>query len=287
MAVRLVTWDSGVSWDDVNLRWGDPSYLLEPGDPGYVADPTSASFPPSQPKTRKNTMPKSDYLKRKDAQFAAQLNTFKNNIGAYATLLGVSPAQVSAQAADADYFNYVLACQEIMANGSQQWTAWKDLVRLGGTPPASGMPVAPTFPAAVAAVALGIQVRFRALVKQCKGSANYNVAIGEALGIEGAAQTGPDFATLKPTITLELTGAGVMIRWGWEGNAAFLDFIEIAVDRGDGKGFVTLTFDSTPDYLDTTPFPATAAKWAYKAVYRVDEQRAGLWSDVASITVAA
>ena len=34
--MKPVTWDSGVSWDDPNLRWGDPSYLLEPGDPGYV-----------------------------------------------------------------------------------------------------------------------------------------------------------------------------------------------------------------------------------------------------------
>ena len=34
--MKPVTWDSGVLWDDPNLRWGDPSYLLEPGDPGYV-----------------------------------------------------------------------------------------------------------------------------------------------------------------------------------------------------------------------------------------------------------
>ena len=34
--MKPVTWDSGVRWDDPNLRWGNPSYLLEPGDPGYV-----------------------------------------------------------------------------------------------------------------------------------------------------------------------------------------------------------------------------------------------------------
>jgi hypothetical protein len=34
--MKPVTWDSGVRWDDPNLRWGSPSYLLEPGDPGYV-----------------------------------------------------------------------------------------------------------------------------------------------------------------------------------------------------------------------------------------------------------
>ena len=43
--MKPVTWDSGVRWDDPNLRWGTPSYLLEPGDPGYVPDPNSASYP--------------------------------------------------------------------------------------------------------------------------------------------------------------------------------------------------------------------------------------------------
>jgi len=40
--MKTVTWDlPGVRWDDVNLRWGEPAYLLEPGDPGYVGPPLS------------------------------------------------------------------------------------------------------------------------------------------------------------------------------------------------------------------------------------------------------
>ncbi len=35
-------------------------------------------------------MPKSDYIPSDNGAFAAQLNTFKNNIGAYATTLGLS-----------------------------------------------------------------------------------------------------------------------------------------------------------------------------------------------------
>ncbi len=41
--MKTATWGSGLRWDDPNLRWGDPSYVLEPGDPGYV--------PPSAPPT--------------------------------------------------------------------------------------------------------------------------------------------------------------------------------------------------------------------------------------------
>ena len=47
--MKIAYWDSGLRWDDPNLRWGSPSYLLEPGDPGYV--PHS---PPPTPTTKKH-----------------------------------------------------------------------------------------------------------------------------------------------------------------------------------------------------------------------------------------
>ena len=48
-------------------------------------------------------MPKGNFIQGNDNAFAAQLKTFKINITAYAATLGVAPAQVTAQAADADY----------------------------------------------------------------------------------------------------------------------------------------------------------------------------------------
>lgn len=54
-------------------------------------------------------MAKSDYLSQNDDAFAAQMQAFKNAVAAYAATLGLTPAQVTAQAADADYFSYVLA----------------------------------------------------------------------------------------------------------------------------------------------------------------------------------
>ena len=70
---------------------------------------------------------------------------------------------------------------------------------------------------------------------------------------------------------------------GW--HPAFLGICEIEVDRSDSKGFVMLTFDTTPNYTDTTPFPSTPAKWTYRAIYRVGDQRVGQWSKSVSITV--
>ena len=40
-----------------------------------------------------------------------------------------------------------------------------------------------------------------------------------------------------------------------------------------------------PGYLDTEPLPATSAVWKYKGIFRKDDQRVGLWSDVAAIPV--
>ena len=141
----------------------------------------------------------------------------------------------------------------------------------------------PAFPTAVPAVPLGIEVRFRALVKAIKANASYNPAIGEALGIEGAVQAAPDFATLQPRLKLELTGGAVKVGWGWQGQGAHLDMTEIEVDRG--SGYTLLTMDTTPDYLDTTPLPTPAARWKYRAIYRVGDQRVGQWSDEVGITV--
>ncbi len=230
-------------------------------------------------------MSRSDYIPANDDAFAAQLQTFKSAIGSYATTLGLSPAQVTSQAADADGFASVVANHNIMRNAAQQWTSWKDLVRQGGAPPAAGAPIAPSLSIPAPSVAPGIEPRFRALVKECKGSQNYNTSIGEALGIEGPQRTTPDMATIQPDIDATSSGGQVIVKWGWGGHRADLDMCELQVDRGDGKGFVPLAFDTTPNYTDTTPFPATPAKWSYQAIYRVGDQRVGQWSKPVSITV--
>ena len=110
---------------------------------------------------------KRDYIQQNKAAFGLQMTTFKNNIGPYATLLSVSAPEVASQAADADSYNYTVTSWATMEQSAQQWANWYKLQRHGGTPPATGAPVGPTLGAAPAAVALGIEQRFRAL---CNGS---------------------------------------------------------------------------------------------------------------------
>jgi len=285
--MKPVTWNMpGLRWGDKNLRWGSPSYLIEYGEPGWVYDPNSLSQPPhstnTKPRKKKN-MPKSDYIKKRDADFSAQLTLFKNGIGDYVTTFGLTTGQVTGQANDALYFAYVLAFQDIYIQSGQQWTAWKDSIREGGgaaTPPAT-----PTLPTAVTSVAPGIEKRFRDLVKIIKAHPAYTTAIGEALGIEGQESAPPPPADFQPEISLVLMGGLVVVLWSWMGKSAFLHALEIEVDRGSGYQF--LTIDTTPNYNDTTPLPATAQKWTYRAIFRNGEGRVGQWSASVSITVVA
>jgi len=232
-------------------------------------------------------MPRNSYVAGNDNAFSAQLTRFKNEISAYATLLNLTADQVTGQAADADYFEYCLQCQGILQNAALQATNWKDIMRDGGAVPPTGAPVAPAFPTPVPPVAPGIEARFRALVKLIKASPNYNTAIGAALGIEGPQHVAPDPATLQPEIDVHISGGNVVVDWNWGGNSAYLDMCEIQVDRGDGKGYVDLAFDTTPGYTDTMPFPATPVKWTYRAIYRVNDAQVGLWSKPVTVTVPA
>ena len=231
-------------------------------------------------------MSKGSYIEPNDDAFAAQLITFKNNIGAYFMTLGLSPTQVAAQAADADYYDWTLRCQKIMQNAGQQWTAWKDLIRKGGPLPDTGAPSLPSLPTpAPTVVDPGVEARFRALAQLIKKNPAYNKAMGEALGIEAPESAAPDLSTVQPQFKLTLSGGRVEVGWTWQGLSASLDACEIQVDRGGGPGYVFLTIDTTPGYVDSAPWPATPVKWTYRAIYRVGDAQVGLWSNPVSVTV--
>jgi hypothetical protein len=227
-------------------------------------------------------MAKQYFLPNTEDGKAAAFEQFRDNNGPYVATFGLAAADITQQAADATYYRQALNLAQTMGSAAQQWTAWKGIVLNGtnGTEPA--LPAKPAgFPPAVSA---GIRARFLALAKTIKNHKDYTTAIGEILGLEGATQAGPDMSTIQPDLTVRLAGNQVEIPWGWGGNGAFLDLIELQVDR-DGKGFVPLAFDTTPGYTDTQPFPATPTKWTYRAIYRVGDAQVGQWSKEVSTTV--
>jgi hypothetical protein len=126
-----------------------------------------------------------------------------------------------------------------------------------------------------------------ARVREPKLRPGDNTSIGEALGGEGPEQTAPDMAAIKPGLTLKLSGGAVQVGWGWGGQGEQLDMIWLEVDRGAGAGYVLLAMDTTPNYIDAEPFPATAAKWTYRGMYYVGDSPVGQWSDPVSINVGS
>ena len=151
-------------------------------------------------------------------------------------------------------------------------------------PPA--LPVADPAPSglpAVVPVPPGALNRIFSLIKVFQESGGYSDSIATDLGTVGTAATAPDLDTIQPVIKAKVVGGKVAIDWGWGGNGAFLDMIQIQVDRG--QGYADLTFDTTPKYTDTQAFPATLATWKYRAIYRVVDAPVGVWSAEVSVIV--
>ena len=232
-------------------------------------------------------MAKSDYMPNDDEGKAKLFVLFRDNIGAQLATLGIAAADpdIVQQAADATRFRAIVDFNNSMQQAAQAWTAEKNYERDGGASAPASQPV-PVLPAGFpATVPPGIVARFRALVKRVKATNNYIETIGQSVGIEGSQQTGPDLGTIQPDFNVQISGNNAFVNWGWSGNAAFLDMIELQVDRGDGKGFVFLTYDTTPGYTDTAPLPATPVKWTYRGIYRVGDAQVGVWSKPVSVTV--
>jgi hypothetical protein len=230
-------------------------------------------------------MTRNSYYPRKNADQAIWLGNFRTKLPDHATALALAAGTVTAAQADCDWLIYLLG-------------TWLPAVRTFGESSTSAITeaesgtggaaqVLPTFtaPAGGTAVHPGALDRIFNLVQTIRINPACTDVIANDLGLFGTAQGEPDWNVFGPVLKISRAPAGITVGWGWQGKRAFLDQCEIQVDRGDGKGFILLTYDTTPDYVDTEPIPATPTKWQYRAIYRVGDQRIGQWSAEASVIV--
>lgn len=277
------------TYDDPNLFWGDPSYYLEPGDPGFTPY-LSVNEPPQKTKRMKH---QAYYPTNSPAQIL-WLENFRNKLAGYTAALGLTAPQVAAAIADARWLIYVLGSWlPAVRAWAQAGTDASTTAQTGDGAGLMALPVftPPALPAAaggnpaVVPVNTGALNRIFALAGTIKDATGYLPGIGTDLGLIGPEDAAPDMATIQPVITAKIMGANVFIGWGWGGQSAFLDMLEIQVDRGAGQGWVPLAHDTTPNYTDTAPHPATLTKWKYRAIYRVEDAQVGLWSAVVEVVV--
>lgn len=285
--MRTAYFDSGdpeMHFDNPNLRWSEPAYLLEPGDVGYVAPFPSAN----QIKTKKLKMKHNNYFPVRQADQVIWLGNYAQKLPDYTVQLGLVAADVTARVADCKWTSHVLAT---WLPATRAWSlactdaATATQTGIGSTVQVLPVFTAPAVPATVAAVTPGALSRIFAQVAQIKASGKLTEAIASDLRIIGSENTAPDLSALRPEITAKISGSIVEVKWNWQGQREWLDGCEIQVDRGDGKGYVLLTIDTTPNYNDTQPFPAAKTVWSYKAIYRVDDHQIGLWSAPISVSV--
>ena len=259
--MKTAYFDAGLRYDDPNLRWGSPAYLLEPGDPGYVPPLLSGS----ETSTKNKRMKHNNYYPLRQAGQIIWLVNFMNKLANHATVLGLTTAQVTATTADCGWLIYVL---QTWLNAVRAWalscTDASNATQTG----AGGTPVftAPALPTGVTPTTLGALIRLFILIAQIKASGKLTDDIATDLQIVGSVATGPDLSTVQPVISAKVSGAQVELKWGWQGNSAYLSSCKIVVDRG--AGFVPLTIDTTPNYTDTLAHPTAKTIWTCKAIYR-------------------
>jgi hypothetical protein len=224
-------------------------------------------------------MAKSYFIPADEPGKRTWLNNFAAKLPTYAATVGVTPAEVTQTTADAAYFAFVMDAQNQHTKTTRDWTAYKNALRNGTT--VGAMPTTPALGVPPTAVPAGIFGRVSAIAARIKKHPAYTEAMGQDLGIIGAEQT-IDPTVMKPVLELTLQAGHPNVGWTKSG----MDGIEIWVDRGTGT-FAFLTIDTVPDYLDTYALPAygASAVWKYKAIYRLNDEQVGSWSDVATIVV--
>jgi hypothetical protein len=213
----------------------------------------------------------------------------RTNLPTYFTQLGITALipSVARQSEDALAFDYLVRVQQTLVAAGKEATSAKDRLRDGdlSAPNATLSVVFPLAPGPPPlSVTPGVVRRFREFVKWLKSQPNFTDAIGHALQLVGDEAAGADLSLAKPVLPLSLDGGHVQIDWAWQGLAGQVNAIEIEVDRGSGT-FAMLTIDTRPGYTDREPLPPTGGKWRYRGIFRQDDQRIGLWSDVAQINV--
>ena len=286
-------------WDAINpytgrkYTFGDKNLFFGADGLGYARDSWDEFFVPyvipahpSSPSTHPPTMTRQNYFPTRQADQAVWLENFRLKLALHAAALGLAAPRVADIVADARWLVYLLlSWLESVRTHGKAATSTLLQAMTGGGPLSLPVHTQPTLPDGVVARPAGALTRIFDLVAELKENDACTDTICIELGIVGAAEAAPDLMTARPDITAILSAAGVQLGWGWQGLGKHLDQCEIQVDRGDGKGWVVLTFDTTPGYLDTAPFPTALTKWKYRAIYRVDDHQVGLWSAEVSVNV--
>ena len=224
-----------------------------------------------------------NYIPNGDADKGIWMGNFSSKLPTYATVVGITAAEVTAIQKDALMYQYILSMLEGYKQTVNNITSYKNLLKHAvGQQHLGALPVAPTLATAPATVPEGVFDRVSKLVKRIKASVSYTEAMGNDLGIIAPTQSF-DRTILQPDLKVNLDAGRPHIKCV----KGYADAIDLYVDRKDGAGFILIGRLLKTDYIDTTNLPATIAivEWDYKAMFVVGNDNVGLMSPVVSVIV--
>lgn len=226
---------------------------------------------------------KLSYLELTDEKLAIQLPNFSSKIDTYSVLFALSAAEVASIKADTLFFVWAITNYKKIDTFKKNWTTFKNILKKGEANVVSNTaPAAPTLDVMPPVVPPGILIRFTTMVNRIKAHQSYTTAIGQNLGIELTNNQKIDLDAAQPTLKAVMRGGQVNLLWkrGKLGG--------ILIEKDSGAGFVTLDKDFHPDFIDNSILPeqGQSALWKYRAIYLVNDEKVGSWSDIVSITVA-
>ncbi|MDF2453960.1 MAG: hypothetical protein K0S26_3464 [Bacteroidota bacterium] len=211
------------------------------------------------------------------------IHNFSLKLPLYASMVGVSAAEVSSVQNDAAAFSYLMNLHEQLKQSLMQVTSYKRMMKhASGQQHLGPLPSIPILSNQPVAVPQGIFDRISKLVQRIKASIHYTTNMGADLGIISP-NSKTDTSTLQPRLKIYMEAGYPRIKCS-KGIAEALDLF---VDRKDGKGFVLLNRLLIFDYLDMAALPTdnSLTEWNYKAMYVMGNDNVGLMSPVESVIV--
>jgi hypothetical protein len=229
-------------------------------------------------------MTNKSYIPTSDAEKGIWLNNFTTKLSLHATVLGVTPAELTAVQKDNTMYQYIISMIEVYRQTLSNLTGYKNMLKRSvGQQHIGAVPVLPTLPASPAVVSEGIFERITMLVARFKKTVGYTDNIGSDLGVISPVTPPVDVTTLKPELIVKLNVGRPHIKW----IKGVSDAIDLYVDRDDGSGFVLLGRLLKNEYIDAATLlaPKIFDEWSYKAIYVIADTQVGLFSNVVSIDV--
>lgn len=228
-------------------------------------------------------MKRTSYWPDNDAECVLFLQNIATKMANYVIPLGITGPDQSFINLAAALAQSVLMYQDQAKKFAKDWSAMKKTIFNGN--PAAPLPAWPKWngPAtAPVGLASGLERQIREIVRRWKAAPGYTTNIGADLAIIGS-EISINPAILQPDLDVRMNGGQPEIDW----NKQHMDALELEVDRGNGPQLLTIVTSGSTVDSHPLPAPGQSAVWTYRAIYRLNNQRVGLWSDAVQIAVKA